>query len=103
MFLATSLIKPILYREAIREEHGLDPEKVIYCCCFCVVPLTSDSSADVFECPPSATSLKLYATQRASSQSLVVRTTSSHYAAEEAQVIDGKVIACLLLYCFLIL
>ena len=78
MFLATSLVKPILYREAVREEHGLDSDKVIYCCCFCVVPFARDSGADVFECPPTATSSKLYGTQRARSQSLVMRATSSN-------------------------
>ena len=78
MVLATSLVKPILYWEAIREEQGLDSDKVIYRCCFCVVPFTKNISADAFECPPTATSSKLYGTQRARSQSLVMRATSSN-------------------------
>ena len=81
MVLATSPDKPILYWEASREEHGLDSDKVIYCCCICVVPFTTDSSADAFECPPTATSSKLYGTQRARSQSLVMRATSSNQTA----------------------
>ena len=102
MFLARSLVKPILYREAVREEHGLDSDKVIYCCCSIAVPFARDRGADDFECSPMATSNKLDGSQRARSQSLVMRASSSNQTTYKANVVDRKRTDIALLSCLLV-